>query len=1157
TYAQEHVGPTEESLEQEAKSDLNRLFAKIKSVSDFDDNDNNKTAPKDTDKLSEKNKRIKRSVLGGKQKIFRRNIPSDYVPNADDQNRFYNVMHQLASSHNKSIIKRLNMKKDEKFVDSLRRSYANINSQMYPVEIISGETSRIDDDDDEEETSSEFDNRSIIRYSYDENDSNNFMNSNEYRRNTFQTYETSRTRDKLPVSDNLEQFNKLLRRLNKNDDNGRMRIKGKNESDNDQIFLKRIIPTREVDEENLYAMNDDANENNHKRTIITVLRTDLSDEQIRADINDKIYKFMNHFDDDENERHVHDTKDDDETRTRRSPETRAGYTQNPDTCKTYNENLVKLWANLSKYLNVTEQPDELALHNIAMIIQAYLEHHTKLLPNTQKPIHPGAIDKVTEIILRIRQTLDDSQVSDAKIIQIIKKYVKPFYGDVENEECEQINEEYLQSSVSSLFKKYQDNIRCSDKNDYSSGNKRLILSHMNDKSSKKSRDSGPLPRSNANVLKPDKSIHHEGESFKDFYKGKVPSHKLSRYRQVPQQNRNPYYQTLKRRIPSRTKKRTTVTRKTFTSNVKTNEKKIKCKKIAIMRLITGLRHVIERFRSLHECQIDNTLRSKYNNNKSPPHYMTMKEITLIGNFYPLDMLTRKNTEREVYDSSKTETHKSSHELEKDDLVLDDSYTWIRKQADSDVKIDETNNPISTTSNYLYTNDYLQVPPIYDDYDGLSNTPELINSNNYSNKPLISLIDKKRILDKENNNKAENKSVSVANRKLETTAKPKRSKDSYGFDLDYYDENHVNDSSEEIFQDLTRLTHADEMPQEKKNEHSFHTYESLSELLKKARDISLQTPEVAIPIALDNDKGYVELTYLVKYPKMLVYRPQFLVKNIMRYDDFLMTINTFNMTNNDVRLMKIVRHMPDKSAKVLFETEDSEEPLEVRNVNENLNSRRIFWSRNNVLDRRPTARISDNLGSIIDGLRYNELSSTNKNKELFSSDSKTRTEITSESTLHDTSSSELKAITTTTDLADNILKIESKFSHLDSAAGSQRDAAKAPYSAFNPKILITNSSSESTSSQGSSNYNDPFHILPSGNYLKNPHILPSAPSTSKPEQQSLSIRMWDQLKEVIKDKAKTRLLDYEHITIPPSWASYFEMIMFTTGRCYQPCVNFVF
>ncbi|KAH9642419.1 hypothetical protein HF086_007551 [Spodoptera exigua] len=1088
THAQEHVGPTEESLEQEAKSDVDRLFAKIQSVSDFDDNDN-KTASKDTDKLSEKIKRIKRSAFGGKQKKIRRNIPSDYVPNADDQNRFYNVMHQLASSHNKSIIKRLNMKKDKKFVDSLRRSFANINSQMYPVEIISDETSRIDDDDDEEETSSEFNNRSLIRYSYDENDSNNFMDSNENRRTTFQTYETSRTSDNLPVSDNLVTFNKLLRRLNQNDDNGRMRIKGKNESDNDPIFLKRFLPNREVHEENLYAVNDDAKENNHKRTIIT------------------------------------DTKDDDETQTRRSPETRAGYTQNPDTCKTYNENLVKLWANLSKYLNVTEQPDELALHNIAMIIQAYLEHHTKLLPNTQKPIHPGAIDKVTEIILRIRQTLDDSQVSDAKIIQIIKKYVKPFYGDVENEECEQINEEYLQSSVSSLFKKYQDNIRCSDKNDYSSGNKRLILSHMKDKSSKKSRDSGPLPRSNANVLKPDKSIHHEGESFKDFYKGKVPSHKLSRYRQVPQQNRNPYYQTLKRRIPSRTKKRTTVTRKTFTSNVKTNEKKIKCKKIAIMRLITGLRHVIERFRSLHECQIDNTLRSKYNNNKSPPHYMYAFKYYLEdyeGNhphrkFLPIDMLTRKNTERAVYESSKTETHKSSHELEKDDLVLDDSYTWIRKQADSDVKIDETNNPISTTSNYLYTNDYLQVPPIYDDYDGLSNTPELINSNNYSNKPLISLIDKKRTLDKENNNKAENKSVSVANRKLETTAKPKRSKDSYGFDLDYYDENHVNDSSEEIFQDLTRLTHADEMPQEKKNEHSFHTYESLSELLKKARDVSLQTPEVAIPIALDNDKGYVELTYLVKYPKMLVYRPQFLVKNIMRYDDFLMTINTFNMTNNDVRLMKIVRHMPDKSAKVLFETEDSEEPLEVRNVNENLNSRRIFWSRNDVLDRRPTARISDNLGSIIDGLRYNELSSTNKNKELFSSDSKTRTEITSESTLHDTSSSELKA--TTTDLADNILKIDSKFSHLDSAAGSQRDAAKAPYSAFNPKILITNSSSESTSSQGSSNYNDPFHLLPSGNYLKNPHILPSAPSTSKPEQQSLSIRMWDQLKEVIKDKAK--------------------------------------
>ncbi|XP_050555719.1 putative uncharacterized protein DDB_G0282133 isoform X2 [Spodoptera frugiperda] len=873
-HAKNETDLTEDYFEQEARRDVEKLLAKIKSLrndSNINNDKENKTPQRLIDKNIKKIKPLRKSIFGNGA---RRSMPND--PNAHDQNQVYNIMYQLSQGN---PVKKVRMKNGEIVPDSLRKSYMNVKPEIYPADNTSNER------DDQEETVLEVDNGNNVRYSRNENEFENIMRSSN-NGNTFQAYEPARARSYLPLSANLENFNNLFHRFNRNGHkNVRNRPEKEESGTNDHNpYLRSNSPMSERDKEVLDATNDDSNENNPKRTKVTVLRTDVSDEAMYADINDQIDEFVNNFNDDKNENNMQrtvkytedqDAQPNDENRTRRAARTQAGYTQDPDTCKTYNENLVKLWSNLSKYLNVTEQPDELALHNIAMMVQAYLEHHTPQSPESYKSKHEGPRDKVTQIILRIRKTLEDSQASEAKIVKIIKKYAKPFYGDVENEDCQLTNEEYLQTSVGLLFKHYLDNIECYGDDHESAMNKRLILRHTKNRYLIRPRN-GPVLITNDDYFKPDNGIYIDGEVYKDFQKGKIPGDRSSRNRRGSELDRNPQHQAPSRRSGIGNDKTRLIDR-TFTryrnNNVKSDGTKTKsrCERNAIRKLTSGLRPVIERFSLLQECQIDNTLRSQYDYpNSHSPYYLYASRYFSDDNEenhhyrkpLPIDRLTRKNTER----SKLLESPKQ--DFEKEDFVRDDGDTWIRKQSNSNVKRSDVKDRTAETATENHnTNNDFQSPPIYDDYDGLFKTPPLIRN------PLSSVINIKKIIDKVNNKTTHTKDKDKENKALthrkhaSTTSKPERYiDDDKGIDYDYSNEsehsneninpsvendNHSADIIEEPFQDLTRLRSSDNVFQEKKNT---RTYESLSEFIKKARDVSLRTPEVTMPFALDDSKG---------------------------------------------------------------------------------------------------------------------------------------------------------------------------------------------------------------------------------------------------------------------------------------------------------------
>lgn len=653
--------------------------------------------------------------------------------------------------------------------------------------------------------------------------------------------------------------------------------------------------------------------------------------------------------------------------------THAGYTQNSDTCKTYNDNLAILWSNLSKLLNVTEQPNDRALHNIAMMIQAYLDHqNAKQAPEKHKEKHEGPRDKISEISHKIKKLLDGTEISAEKITNIIIKYLKPDYTDAESEDCQEVNKEYLVTSVNLLYKNYLENVECQGDEDSVARTKKHSLREKRGRTEKALHAGHTTHELGNSDFKPEyETIHIQDELYNDYHKGKVPRQRPSN------KNRRVFKSSKKRRsrpvnrsgnqnesekLNTRSKSKS-ASKKLKKSSLKSNPVKTKCEKYATRKLIIYLRPVMERFMGLLECQLDNTLRSvSFNRDSYNPYYLYASKFYSEEDSSPKKMKSLiKDAARQKNTSYKKIhiTRDTSVERDQDDYVHDgENSAWVRKYSFDQIKsknsamppVDDTydrepatdKNKQNGNSDYLTTyNEYFQSPPLYDDYDGIYKTHKLTNLDGFTSLkyPLTTLNDMKTTRDKQSN-----KELTLSSRESETV-------NSDEYEENYYDEIFTEAPNSDLlnieqqtesgyietpFMDLTKLRSEDQIIGDKSKTH-VKTYESITEFLKKARDSSLQTPEFAVPFALDTNKGYVELTHLIKYPKMLVYRPQFVVKNTMPYDDFLKTINNSNMTNDDVRLMKIVRHLPDSSVQVLFETEDSEPPLEVRNLDENRRS----------------------------------------------------------------------------------------------------------------------------------------------------------------------------------------------------------------------------
>ncbi|XP_021183456.3 uncharacterized protein LOC110371487 [Helicoverpa armigera] len=651
-------------------------------------------------------------------------------------------------------------------------------------------------------------------------------------------------------------------------------------------------------------------------------------------------------------RRLGDAQDSPAKRYKRSTE--AGYTQNPDTCKTYNDNLAQLWSNLSKHLNITEQPNEKALHNIAIIIQAYLEHqNAQPSPDIHKVKHESR-DKIGDVIAKIRKQIFNDEADTDKITLTITSNLVPRYEDSNNEDCAQINDEYLRLSIDILYKSYlENNVKCLDDADtiaqnslsFSFGRRKqsgrdLVINHP------------PLVDTEEN---PDiKNILIEDELYNDYHKGKVP-------RQLPNSNKN-------RRVIERRKENKNDTSHSIRSseNQKAEDKLILrskstrkpatrklgksiCQRSAIRKLLISLRPVLERFMGLQECKVDNTMRSLNDDNRPNNRYYlhasnyipsedSQTHIQGIGR----SKLTRKNTEGSI---RKYKSHDTGHENDRNVLRHDTKFgtssqkyrlsrvrnrhsatPTLAKNTDnrklqSDISKANVNDEYNT-----YYEQYYQSVPMYNNYDA---TYKADNKKTY---PIM--INSEEILSFNNNDDDDDKMT--ARTKLTNKEKGQR-----GVKVDYEDyileyADYILEYADIIpvtgqsFKDLDEYRKYAQNIKAKSKIHA-NRYESMSNFLKRARDRSVQAPEFVIPFALNTNKGYVELTHLVKYPKILVYRPQFIVKNTMPYDDFLRSMHSFNLTGDDTRLLKIVRYFPDNRVQVLFESADFDTPFEVQDL----------------------------------------------------------------------------------------------------------------------------------------------------------------------------------------------------------------------------------
>lgn len=612
--------------------------------------------------------------------------------------------------------------------------------------------------------------------------------------------------------------------------------------------------------------------------------------------------------------------------------TQAGYTQDPDTCKLYNENLVKLWSNLSKYINITEQPNERALHNIAIMIQAYLDHqNTKTSTEPYKAKHEVR-DKIGEVILRIRKILDDADVTSERITKVITKNLKPFYGEAENAECQQVNEESLGSSIDLLYKNYLENSECRNEED----GQDLILRKRSSNLNLRKRSSDMNSRKDAANLKhrirpnrlnlrqrtgkniktskwqtsdsedkPElKSILSEDELYEDFHKGKIPRERqTTQYRRVFKQSRQ-----LKPRVRSgdesindneKTKIRSKIhksNRKLRKSSLKTDINKLKCEKFAARKLTTSLRPVIERFMTLLECQLDNTLRSvNYDRVSLNPYYLYTSKLNSNDNSFHQEpillrsKLTRKNTGRITSDSHrKSQTnyrYDTSNEDYKNLFERNDEYLVKKVSSEKvtgnnpttsflnnlqDFKETEANSNNEYFTNY---NEYFQSPPLYDDYDGIYKI-HTDNSNGF-----LSLMnptdgnDEKEV----NKQKTSKNSLSSVNEKVEENLRENSLNTFYEEDLPEetgfasIPEQQLNISEEDkdlnktfTLEDLTANTRTTDLKTDgslEKSQEKTISHEGIPDFLKKARDASLLTPEFAVPFALDSNKGKSSGTWL--------------------------------------------------------------------------------------------------------------------------------------------------------------------------------------------------------------------------------------------------------------------------------------------------------
>ncbi|KPJ17625.1 hypothetical protein RR48_07113 [Papilio machaon] len=146
-------------------------------------------------------------------------------------------------------------------------------------------------------------------------------------------------------------------------------------------------------------------------------------------------------------------------RQTRSVKEDAGFTHDANTCKQYNSNLITLWSNLSKYIGTSEKspPNKSVLHNIGIMIKAYLEHVTPIEVNTEAATEKIIIRKERNnpVVKEIKTNLDVNKINEVNALtDFILDQVKNIRIDNIKEECNKIIQNQIATLMNMAFKKY-------------------------------------------------------------------------------------------------------------------------------------------------------------------------------------------------------------------------------------------------------------------------------------------------------------------------------------------------------------------------------------------------------------------------------------------------------------------------------------------------------------------------------------------------------------------------------------------------------------------------------------------------------------------------------------------------------------------------------
>ncbi|XP_026743578.1 uncharacterized protein LOC113505188 isoform X2 [Trichoplusia ni] len=536
-------------------------------------------------------------------------------------------------------------------------------------------------------------------------------------------------------------------------------------------------------------------------------------------------------------------------RFRRSAFTQAGYTQDPDICKTYNENLMKLWSNLSKLFNVTDTPNERALHNIAIMIQAYLDHqNAKQTTETYKVKVEPPRDRTGEIILKVKKMVDDDEASAKAISRLIIKNMKPFYDDVENSECQKMNEESLTSSVDLLYRTYLENFDCRNEDDGSGlilrkrGGKNIQT--LNSKWQTTNDDDRPAV----------KSILGEDELYKEITKGQVPRQRPGRkfrriFRRSQTTNNGLFRSTAKNVNGSDKPKRVRLHAKPLAKKLRKSllktemDNKTRCERFAIRKLSVSLRPVIDRFMSLLECELDNTLRSlKHEKVPTTPYnlYATVKESYKTEKPSLRQLKTRKDTSQSLDHVTRKTEIRNRYDM------LTDNDNSLYEQTDEYPSSKQISAERITGNDFMSSivDSFKVSDNDRSDGDNKTNDDAMFNDDRSNNKKAESKVKNRADDDRE---------ISFTDLLPETgliSRNQEKALRSAG------NESPTENVTEADNPDKTNLRNDDRFNfgNSNQNQGAVNNYEDIKKFLNNARDASLKTPEFAVPFALDTSRG---------------------------------------------------------------------------------------------------------------------------------------------------------------------------------------------------------------------------------------------------------------------------------------------------------------